>query len=316
MTRPVEYRVLIDEETWAFIDRINSFYPPEAIDWPIEKNRAVYDRMSREFHAGHPASVTAETSAFQTGGRSVPVRIYRRASAGEHAVILYLHGGGFVLGDLESHDDICAELCAGTGYTAVSIDYRLAPEHTGSAAYDDAMAGLQWVTARFGRPVVLVGESAGASLAASLSHNSRRMSSAPVGQVLIYPSLGGDDPKPSMARHAEAPLLSARDVAFYRTIRTSGQPTGGDSRYEVLADQDFSDLPPTVIFSAGCDPLASDGPLYAGRIEAAGGKARAIEEMGLPHGYLRGRHMAQRAGESFARIVAATAALGRGDWPY
>jgi acetyl esterase len=316
MTAAVDYRVLIDGETWAFIDRINSFYPPEAIDWPIEKNRAVYNRMSREFHAGHPAGVVAETTAIETDGRSVPVRIYRRETADERAVILYLHGGGFVLGDLESHDDICAELCAGTGFSAVSIDYRLAPEHTGSAAFDDARAGLQWASERFGRPVVLVGESAGGSLAASLSHNSRRKPWAPAAQLLIYPSLGGDLPKPSMTQHAEAPLLSASDVAFYRTIRTSGQETGSDTRFEALADCGFSDLPPTVIFTAECDPLASDGPLYAGRIAAAGGKARSIEEKGLPHGYLRGRLMSRRADESFTRIIAATAALGRGEWPY
>ncbi|MBS3651267.1 alpha/beta hydrolase [Pseudaminobacter sp. 19-2017] len=316
MRPAVDYSNLIDRETWAFIDRVNSFYPPEAIDWPIEKNRTIYNGMSREFHAGHPAGVAAETTALEADGRSIPVRIYHREAADERAVILYLHGGGFVLGDLESHDDICAELCAGTGFTAVSIDYRLAPEHTGTAAFDDAMAGLQWVSERFGRPIVLVGESAGASVAASLSHNSRRKHWAPGGQILIYPSLGGDLTKPSMSRHAEAPLLSAKDVAFYRTIRTGGQETGSDPRFEALADSDFSDLPPTVIFTAECDPLASEGPLYAGLIEAAGGKACSIEEKGLPHGYLRGRRMARRAGESFARIISATAALGRGEWPY
>jgi len=124
-----DYSTLIDDETWAFIDRINSFYPPEAVDLPIEKNREIYDRMSREFHAGHPGGVTTETTAIAGATHDIPIRIYRAETTKAAAVVLYFHGGGFILGDLDSHDDICADLCAGTGYPVVSVDYRLAPKH-------------------------------------------------------------------------------------------------------------------------------------------------------------------------------------------
>ncbi len=309
-----DYRKRMDAETWAFIDRIDAFYPPEAIGLPIEENRAIYDRMSRAFHAGHPAGVTAETDAMEAGGHAIPVRVYRRDAPDKAAVVLYFHGGGFILGGLDSHDDICADLCAGTGFAVVSVDYRLAPEHTGTAAFDDAVAAYEWAVKTFLRPVVLVGESAGGTLAACLAHHLRGHGAAPAGKVLVYPMLGGDESKGSYVVHAEAPLLSARDVAVYKNIRTGGEDTSGDPRYLPLADSDFSGLPPTIIFTAECDPLSSDGEAYRDRLLAAGGKALWHEEKGLPHGYLRARATVARARDSFIRIVQAVDTLGRGEW--
>jgi acetyl esterase len=309
------YRKLLDGEIWAFIDRINAFYPPEAIDWPIDRNREVYDRMSRAFHAGRPAGVGVETTAIATPTHCIPVRIYRSAAPDPSAIILYFHGGGFILGGLDSHDDICAELCAGTGYMVISVDYRLAPEHTGAAAFDDAMAALEWAT-DFGPPAVLIGESAGGNLAACVAHHMRGDARAPVGQVLVYPTLGGDVTKGSYVIHAEAPLLTTSDVQFYADVRAGGVDCSKDPRYAPLAASDFSGLPSTVVFTAECDPLSSDGEAYRDRIVEAGGRAHWQDEQGLVHGYLRARHMSGRAGRSFARIVEAAAALGKGKWRY
>jgi acetyl esterase len=309
-----DYRKLLDGETWAFIDRINAFYPPEAIDWPIDRNREVYDRMSRAFHAGRPAGVGVETTAIATPTHRIPVRIYRSATPDPAATVLYFHGGGFILGGLDSHDDIAAELCAGTGYAVVSVDYRLAPEHIGTAAFNDAMTALEWAISTFGRPVVLVGESAGGNLAACVAHNARGHAQAPVGQVLIYPSLGGDMTKGSYITHAEAPLLTTSDLQFYAHVRAGGADSSNDPRYTPLVASDFADLPPTVIVTAECDPLSSDGETYRDRIVEAGGRAHWQEEQGLVHGYLRARHMSGRAGRSFARMVEAVAALGKGEW--
>ncbi|HEV7254663.1 MAG TPA: alpha/beta hydrolase [Mesorhizobium sp.] len=310
-----DYRQLMDAETWAFIDRINAFYPPGAIDLPIAENRAIYDRMSRAFHAGHPAGVTAQTGAIEADARAIPMRVYRSGKASDQAVVLYFHGGGFILGGLDSHDDICAELCAGTGYAVVSIDYRLAPEHTGTAAFDDAVASYECAVSSFSRPIVLCGESAGGTLAASLAHHLRGHARAPVGQVLIYPMLGGDERRGSHVVHAQAPLLSADDIAAYKNIRANGADVSNDPRYLPLADTDFSGLPPTVVFTAECDPLSSDGEAYRDRLLQAGGRALWREEKGLPHGYLRARGTVARARASFARIIAAAEMLGGGRWP-
>jgi acetyl esterase len=308
-----DYRALIDAETWAFIERTNAWYPPETVDYTVREQRAIYDRMCREFFAGYPHGVTAETTAIEAAGRAIPIRIYR-AGKEPAAVVVYFHGGGFVVGGLESHDDVCAELCARTGYEVVSVDYRLSPEHVHPAHFEDALAGFGWVAERHDVPIVLAGDSAGGNLAAGVSHVMRGGAKKPAGQVLIYPGLGGDRMKGSYVVHAKAPMLTMRDLDFYRHVRTGGREWPGDATLSPLDDADFSGLPPTVLVTAECDPLSSDGEAYRDRIVAAGGRAAWHEEKGLVHGYLRARHGVGRARDSFTRIVEAVAALGRGDW--
>lgn len=309
-----DYTKLIDAETWAFIERTNSYYPPDTIDYTIAQQREIYDRMCREFFAGYPEGVVAETTAVATPTHDIPIRIYRLVAKKPTAVVVYLHGGGFILGGLDSHDDVCAELCGRTGFEVVSVDYRLAPEHRHPAAFDDAMKAFEWTTAVYDLPVVLAGDSAGGNLAAAVSHATRGHVRKPAGQVLIYPGLGGDQSRGSYVKHAEAPMLTVRDLHFYRDIRTGGEDRTGDITMSPLADGDFANLPPTVIVSAECDPLSSDGEAYGERVVAAEGKAFWYEEPGLVHGYLRARHTVARASQSFTRIVDAVGVLGRGEW--
>lgn len=311
-----DYRELIDAETWAFIERTNSYYPPDTIDYTIAQQREIYDRMCREFFAGYPDGVDAETTAIRTNDRAIPIRIYRASEEPTEAVVLYLHGGGFILGGLDSHDDVCAELCARTGYEVVSVDYRLAPEHLHPAAFDDALAAFEWAAGRYEQPILLCGDSAGGNLAAGVSHATRGHKRHPAGQVLVYPGLGGDQSSGSYVTHADAPMLTLRDLEFYKGIRSGGADVSGDITYMPLNDADFANLPPTVIITAQCDPLSSDGEAYGARVLAAGGKAWWFEEPGLVHGYLRARHCVGRARASFSRIVDAVASLGRGEWPW
>ncbi|MDP3378369.1 MAG: alpha/beta hydrolase, partial [Brevundimonas sp.] len=139
-----DYAKLIDAETWAFIERTNSFYPPDTIDATIDGQRAIYDRMCREFHAGYPDGIDVETTAIGTPTHRIPIRIYTPTATAPGALVLYFHGGGFVVGGLESHDDVCAELAKGSGCMVVSVDYRLVPEHVHPAAFDDAMTAFRW----------------------------------------------------------------------------------------------------------------------------------------------------------------------------
>ncbi|RUM97397.1 alpha/beta hydrolase [Pseudaminobacter arsenicus] len=311
-----DYRKLIDAETWAFIERTDSYYPPDTIDDTIAQQREIYDRMCREFFAGYPQGVTAKTTAIEPGDHAIAIRTYRAEEKPAEAVVLYFHGGGFILGGLDSHDDVCAELCTRTGYEVVSVDYRLAPEHLHPAAFDDALAAFEWAAGRYEQPILLCGDSAGGNLAAAVSHATRGHKRHPAGQVLIYPGLGGDQSKGSYVTHAEAPMLTLRDLEFSKDIRTGGADVSGDITYMPLKDADFANLPPTVIITAQCDPLSSDGEAYGARVLAAGGKAWWFEEPGLVHGYLRARHSVGRARASFSRIVDAVAALGRGEWPW
>lgn len=311
-----DYSKLIDAETWAFIERTNSYYPPNTVDFSIEDQRAVYDHMCREFFAGYPNGVTASDGAVVDGDDTTPIRTYTKAGVGPVAHVLYFHGGGFILGDLESHDDVCAELCDRTGFTVTAVDYRLSPEHLHPAAFDDSLGAFEWLTRETELPIVLCGDSAGGNLAAAISQATRDAERKPVGQVLIYPGLGGDMDRGSHVMHANAPMLTRQDLLYYKDIRTGGYDVEGDPTYAPLAATDFSGLPPTVIVSAECDPLSDDGRDYRDAILAAGGKAIWFNEVGLVHGYLRARHTVARARESFTRIVQAVSALGRGQWPY
>jgi acetyl esterase len=312
-----DYTTLLDAETWAFVERTNAFYPPDTIDHTIVQQREVYDRMCREFHAGYPAGLTVENSAIATPTHAIPIRIYRAARPDASAIVLYFHGGGFMLGGLESHDDVCAELCDRTGYEVVSVDYRLSPENLYPACHEDGYSAFEWVARIYAdRRIVLAGDSAGGNIAAAVAGRFRRHGRAPVGQVLVYPGLGGDHTAGSYITHADAPMLSTRDMTFYQKVRTGGADVSTDAGFAPLRDIDFSDLPPTVCVVAQCDPLASDGPAYRDAIVAAGGKAASFEERGLVHGYLRARHSVERARVSFTRIVDAVKTLGEGQWPY
>lgn len=311
------YNDLIDEETWAFIKRTNEFYPPDATDLTVKQQRQVYDNLCREFFAGYPDGVIVTDSKIQSSNHEIQIRIYSNQSSAPTAHVIYFHGGGYVVGSLDSHDDVCAEICDRTGFGVTSVDYRLAPEHIFPADFDDCLEIFQHVTAEIGLPIVMVGDSAGGNLAAAVSGASRALDEKPIGQVLIYPGLGADFSIGSFVEHANAPMLTLKDTIAYKNYRTGGDDTLlEDHRCIPLADNNFSGLPPTYIVSAQCDPLASDGETYRDKIIEAGGKAIWVNEQGLVHGYLRARHSVKRAKQSFDRIVDAISNLGNGDWPY
>lgn len=308
----MSYDDLLDDEVRAFIARTDAFYPPEAVDFTVAEQRRFYDALCREFDVGRPDGVVVQ----DTDAEGVPVRIYTAGEPG--AMVLYFHGGGFVVGGRDSHDSICAEICAGTGYRVISVDYRLAPEHVHPAHFDDAVTAAHWALGRHDGAVVLAGDSAGGNLAAAVAHALRATPHAGriAGQMLIYPGLGGDMTRGSYVDHARAPGLSTADVLFYRDIRAGGPAPEDDPTFAPLRDTDFTGLPRTIIISAACDPLADDGRDYRDAIRAVGGRAEWINEDGLIHGYLRARFMSAKARDSFARIVAGIQCLGQGLWPH
>jgi len=292
----MDYAKLIDDETWAFIRATDAAYPADAVGLDIAGQRRVYDAMCAVFHRAYPQGPIDHQIA------GVPVRDF----GGATPAVVYLHGGGFVVGGVNSHDDICAEINAATGLRVVLVDYRLSPENHHPAALQDCLA----VVRALGE-VVLVGDSAGGNLCAAVAAQVTVK-----GQVLIYPGLGGDHDKGSYLAHAKAPMLTRDDVLFYAGIRHGGVVPAPDPSVSPLLAADFSGLPPTVAFGAECDPLCDDAEAYAAAIRAAGGRAVSFTETGLVHGYLRARHSATRARDSFARIVASVAALASGDWPF
>lgn len=281
-----------------FIARTEAAYPPDAVNFTIAQQRAFYDKLCADFSPPYPPGVSARDETIA----GVPCRRYTPSAPRAGVTALYFHGGGFIVGGLHSHDSICAELSQGAQVVMIAVDYRLVPEHLHPAAYDDCAAVFDAVPG----PKVLVGDSAGGNLAACLSAT---RPGQVAGQVLIYPGLGGDRSLPSYARHVQAPMLTTADVEYYGKMRFDGERVAGDLTSAPLDATDYSDLPPTTIFTAQADPLASDGVEYAARLAEAGVPVELTEEPGMVHGYLRARHMAQGARDSFQRITAALAAM-------
>ena len=299
-----DYQSLIDAPTWAFIRATDAAYPPDTASLTIADQRRIYDAMCRLFFQGYPPGVTAEDLTI--GG--VPCRRYPGAGP---ATVIYCHGGGYVVGGLHSHDDVCAEIRAATGMTVIAVDYRLAPEHRHPAAFDDVCA----VIAAAPGQLVLAGDSAGGNLCAAAAHRLR--DPRILGQVLIYPGLGGDRTQGSYETHAQAPMLTRADLDFCAGIRHGGEaPAPGDPTVSPLQDRDFTRLPMTLAIGAECDPLHDDAPAYAAAITAASGRARAVTATGLVHGYLRARKTVPRAADSFALITATISAFATGHWPF
>lgn len=281
-----------DPQVLGFIAATDAAYPPEANGASAVENRRFYDAMCQAFRAPRPAGLIVVDR--RIGG--VACRVYGRASP---LVVLYLHGGGFVVGGLDSHDDICAELADATSVQVVSVDYRLAPEHRWPACFDDVAS----VWAALDRPGIVMGDSAGGLLAAALCLS--RPTRAPLGQVLIYPGLGGDGSAPSYHDNAEAPMLRTADLGVYhRALHGDGAV---DPLARPLQAPDLSGLPPAFIVTADVDPLRDDGRDYAARLTQAKVRAHWRNEPQLPHGYLRARRDSDRARRSFQAIIAAVA---------
>ena len=302
----MDYDTLIDDETWAFIDRTAEFYPPNATDMTIAEQRRVYDVMCEAFRQPRPGGVSSQDRDCS----GTPCRVYEIGRA--EVTVIFFHGGGFVVGSLDSHDDVCAEICARTGFRVMAVDYRLSPENRHPAAFDDALSAVRHAANTWPGVLLLCGDSAGGNLAAAVAHAARGQVEL-AGQVLIYPGLGGDLNAGSCLDHAQAPMLTRDEVLFYTGIRGSAER---DVTAAPLQDRDFTNLPRTVTIAAECDPLADDARTYAARITSTGGQAHCIEEPGLPHGYLRARSSVARARDSFDRIIAALSDLGSDHWPF
>lgn len=284
--------MISDPQVLDFIRKTEDSYPADSNLATAEDNRRNYDIMCAAFRAARPEDLPVADRRIA----DVPCRIYGERTP---VFVLYVHGGGFVVGGLDSHDDVCAEIADATGLQVIAVDYRLAPEHRWPAQIDDVAAVWRAVD----RPGVVVGDSAGAALVAGLCLRERG-GHEPLGQVLIYPGLGGDRSWLSYSEMAEAPLLRTIDLDAYQTALHGEGPVTDPVARPLLAS-DLSGLPPAFIVTANVDPLRDDGPAYARRLNDAGVVAEWRNEPELPHGYLRARRSSDRARRSFQAIVAA-----------
>jgi acetyl esterase len=293
----------IDSEIQLFIDTMMQVSSNLSTNTSIEQQRINSNAACRHFFSAYPVGVESSDDVVTGRHGPIPIRQYRNTLAEVVAdgQIIFLHGGGFILGDLDSHDDICAELCSKTGLDAISIDYRLAPEYKHPVHLDDVADAFDicWQPKS-----IVVGISSGATLAAALSHRLKNASRKPFGQVLVYPGLGGDlFDLGSYVTNAVAPLLSTADILYYRKMRCDNFETATrDPEFYPLVADHFNGLPPTIAFSADIDPLRDDARLYIERLSAADVYSEYYNESGLTHDYLRARHISDKARNGFQRI--------------
>lgn len=281
-----------------FLQICDSFYPTEAVEASVEQQRHWYDALCARFDRPLPPDLIFADGMVQR----IPIRRYRPRKIVTRTILLYIHGGGFVVGSLESHHAICAEIADFAGAELVSVDYRLAPEYRWPAQTDDGFAVLRHLLAANNK-VVLIGDSAGGNLAAGLALRARDEDlSGIVGQVLIYPALGGDLDAGSYVEMAAAPGLTTADVAYYREIL---QAPAGNEIAAPLQASSLAGLPPAFITVAHFDPLRDDGRHYAARLTEAGGEVWFREEPQMVHAWLRARHMSDGARDGFHAVCEA-----------
>lgn len=307
-----------DAEVLAYIALSNSFYPADAFLGTVAQSRQRYDRYAAAMAQPFSADLAVEDFSIpgQQPDRSIAARRYRNlVKPGVAGVtVLYIHGGGFVLGGLESHADVCAGLCQLGGLDVVASTYRLAPEHVHPAQLDDVEAAYNALTAD-GSKLILCGDSAGASLIAGLGVRLQNRHAAPaLGQVLIYPGLGGDPTQGSYVSNAHAPMLTTEECAYYFGVRAEGltQQQRDHPELRPLLAADLSGMPPTLVVTADIDPLRDDGEHYAKRLQAVGVRVQYRNEPELVHGYLRARHTSGRAAASFTAIAEALQNMASG----
>ncbi|MFM0215689.1 MULTISPECIES: alpha/beta hydrolase [Paraburkholderia] len=289
---------MLEPQMAEFIARAAAVYPGHSTSLTPREQREIYDRYAAALTPPLPAEVVTEDAQFlSAAGHSIALRLYRNgANAGTmpRGTVLYFHGGGFVLGSLDSHQVITARLAADTGLDVIAVDYRLAPEHRAPAAHDDCMeVTLAALERRLpfdlpdGATLQLAGDSAGATLAASVAMRLRDEGIEEIsGLALIYPMLGTDPQPPSRDTEAQAPMLTLTDVHAFRDMYWG--ETAPYPKWTIPLDATrYDGLPPTLAMGAEHDPLRDDARVFAERIQAAGGEAHLWIGTGLVHGCWR-----------------------------
>jgi acetyl esterase len=269
--------------------------PPVHTLTPAEARDAY--RQRRVFTQPKPPEV-GNVQALEAPGPAgpIPLRAYRPlGSAATEALpaLVYFHGGGWVIGDLDTHDTLCRELCNLSGCAVVAVDYRLAPEHPFPAAFDDAAAAAAWV-ARNAQAlridparIAVGGDSAGGNLAAVVALQARDSGAPrPAFQLLIYPATDQRRGTPSHASNAQGYLLTRDSITYYHDHYLGGDAQDHDWRVSPLLHADLAGLPPAFVLTAGFDPLRDEGVQYAQKLSEAGNRATLVSFERQIHGFI------------------------------
>jgi acetyl esterase len=237
--------------------------------------------------AARPRGPGMHTVRDLTAGQ-VPARLYRPTAAPDPpTAIVYLHGGAWVSGSLESHDRACRRLAHATGAAVLAVDYRRAPEHPWPAAVDDAVAAARWAAGALPGPLVLMGDSAGGNLAALACLRLREQGGPrAAAQVLLFPNTDLTLTRPSVREFGSGWALDAADVAWGAESWVPDPARRADPGVSPLFAPDLAALPAALVVTCAYDPLRDEGEAYARRLAEAGTAVRHRREPGMIHGFL------------------------------
>jgi acetyl esterase len=300
---------MLDPQARALIDLMASRGVPPVHTQTAEEARRLY-RERRAYTQPDPPAV-GEVRDVDAGG--VPARLYRPA-AGPLPVLVYLHGGGWTIGDLDTHDVVCRELALAGGCAVLSVDYRLAPEHRFPAAFDDCVAATRFARRAAdalgldAQRIAVGGDSAGGNLAAAVAIAARDGGWPLAFQLLIYPATDMRRGHPSHAENGQGYLLTAESIAYYRGHYVPDEGQWTDWRVSPLLANDLSGLPPALVVTAGYDPLRDEGLQYADALSVAGNRVQYVCFERQIHGFVT---MGRVLDEAASALALGGAALAR-----
>jgi acetyl esterase len=280
----------------------------DVIDLVIKSGRPAYHTLSPNdarqlFRETRPASTptppeigAVRNLAADGPGGAIPLRVYRPAGVAAGAPLpglVYFHGGGWVIGDLDTHDVQCRQLTAEAGITVVAVDYRLAPEHKFPAALDDAWAATRWVVAHGSelgidaRRLAVAGDSAGGNLAAVVALLARDAGGPAISlQVLVYPVTDLGAESQSYSDFAEGYMLTRESMRWFTNHYLKSPIEARDWRASPIHAASLAGLPPALVVTAGYDPLRDEGAAYAARLTEAGVRVDYVCYGGMIHGFM------------------------------
>ncbi len=284
-------------------------------DWPpnltLHEERVLWREFCFANNRPCPRVIEVENVAIGDPGLRVPTRIYRPKPDRPAPCFVYIHGGGWILGDLDTNDSVAWGFAEGTGATVVSVDYRLAPEHPYPAPFDDCyevVTHLARHAAAFGidpKRIAVGGDSAGGNMTAAVALALRDRRGPPiVAQALIYPVLGVDLDTPSYRENATAPLLTLAGMQHYLDAYLGEYRRSPPPYAMPLMAPDLRNLPPAFVHTAEYDPLRDEGEIYAQQLRAAGNVAEYRCAKGMVHSFMRARFQGPGARAEFEVICA------------
>lgn len=289
-----------------FVERSNNAMPPDFYLRPVEEQRRLYLGLTVEFPYELPLGVAIADESVTHDGVEHRVRVYRPEHVRGRGMLVYIRGGGFVVGSLETHNSAVAELAANSGLVTIALDFPMAPEHPFPAAVEHcyrALCGLAEQAARFGADpdkIVVCGDSSGANMAVVLAMMTRdRGGPSLAGQALISPVLdftrwrhGGDD----------APLLTGGEMEYYVASYCPDPAQAADPHVSPLVSGSFHGLPPAYVMGAEMDSLLVDSEEYARRLRANGTPVELVVEPGLVHAAVRARALSPAVADAWRRF--------------